>query len=465
MRGRAGVDAVERRVLRIIPARVVRGWVRLWAPLSRYGGRTRPGAAMMSRAIALLSEPPRRLPPIEGTVGLADIATRAGRAEEEVARWAERGLLGQPAVPGTPPLWGREALERTRLVVYLLRRGVSLDTMAEAAAHDRLPLLVVEMALGRRGTLTAQQAARRAGVPLELAERVWRAIGMPKTESQERIYSRQDVEGLRIVGALRGLYTEADLVENAAVIGRGMAQIAGAQVEMFRRRIGMHFADAGSGDLEWALRAAAIVDLVRRPAAVTLENAHRIHLEAAAQSESVVTLERAGILQGQLDTAIAFADLVGFTALSVDLSPLQVGELASTLVNVAEDVLIDHDSRLVKSLGDGIMYTARTAMEACVASLALVDALRGHPEMPPIRVGVAFGPALRRHADYFGRTVNVASRLCDAAPAGAVLVLASGIDPADPAWRVAGLRLGDPLSLQLKGIEEPVEAIPVSRAS
>ena len=54
MKGRAGVDAVERRVLRIIPARVVRGWVRLWAPLSRYGGRTRTGAAMMSRAMALL---------------------------------------------------------------------------------------------------------------------------------------------------------------------------------------------------------------------------------------------------------------------------------------------------------------------------------------------------------------------------------------------------------------------------
>ncbi|HEV3124250.1 MAG TPA: adenylate cyclase regulatory domain-containing protein [Candidatus Dormibacteraeota bacterium] len=459
------LGTVERGLVRLVPARLVRGWVRLWAPLSRYGGRTRHGAAVMSRAMTLLGEPPRPLSPIQGTIGLADIAARVGRSEEDVARWADRGLLGPPKLAGPPREWGREALERARLIVYLLRRGVGEDAMAEAAAHDRLPLLVVELALGRRGTLTKEQAARHAGVPLELAERVWRAIGMPKTEANDRIYTRQDVEALRIIAALRGLLSDADIVENAAVIGRGMAQIAGAQVEMFRRRVGMRFAEAGSGDLEWALRAAAIVDLIRRPAAVTLEQAYRIHLDAAAQAESVATLERAtASIPGQVDIAVAFADLVGFTALSEELSPLEVGELASTLVSVAEDVLGEHGGRLVKSNGDGVMYTARTAIAACSASLALVEALRAHPEMPEVRVGVAFGRALRRQADYFGRTVNVASRLCDAAPAGTVLVLAAGVDPSAAAWREAGLGVGQPLRLRLKGIEGEVDAIPVTRA-
>lgn len=460
------LDAAERGVVRMLPARVVRGWVRMWAPLARYGGRSRAGAALMSRALEVLSEPPRPQPPIEGTVALADIASRIARSEEDVARWAERGLLGTPALTGPPPQWGADALQRARLAVYLLRRGVSEDAMVEAADHDRLPLLVVELALGRRGTLTGEAAARKAGVPLDLAERVWRALGMPKAEPDERIYTRQDVEALRIVGVLLRVYSADDLVETAAVIGRAMAPIAASQVELFRRRIGVRFAEAGGGDLEGALRIAAIVDVVRRPAAVTLENAHRLHLETATRAESVATVERtAGRLPGQVDAAVAFADLVGFTAASEELSPLEVGEMASTLVNVAEEVLAERGGRLVKTSGDGVMYTAETAVKVCAASLALVEALRERAGMLPLRVGVAFGAVLRRHADYFGRTVNLASRLCDAAPAGSVLVLRDGVDENDPAWQEGGLCLGRPMRLTLKGVDHPVEALPVTRAA
>ena len=104
-------DRVSRWVVRRAPAPVVRRWVHLWAPLARYSGRSRGSAVVLTRALKLLTEPPLPLPR-SGQVGLEEIAQRTGFSEEEVQRWARGGLLPPPQVPGPPPTWGPEGLER-----------------------------------------------------------------------------------------------------------------------------------------------------------------------------------------------------------------------------------------------------------------------------------------------------------------------------------------------------------------
>jgi adenylate cyclase len=165
-----------------------------------------------------------------------------------------------------------------------------------------------------------------------------------------------------------------------------------------------------------------------------------------------------------VERAIGFADLVGFTAASELLSPLEVGEMASRLLTRAEEVLPEHGAHLVKTIGDSVMFDARTAPAACAAALALVDAIAATPGMPPLRVGLAHGPVLRRLGDYFGRTVNVASRLCAAGAAGEVLLLATAAEAADPGeWERLGVQLGPRRQLELRGITGTVEALVVER--
>jgi len=448
---------LSRTVMSTLPGRAVRRWAAFWGPLTRYGGRTRPGAAAFGRAVRLVVEAqPRPLPP-GGTVSIPEIAARVGRSEGDVERWAARGLLGPPADAGPPPVWGREGLERARLVAYLLLQGVSDDEMARAAAAGHLPLMVLERTLAGRGTLTATEVAERAGVGEDFADRLWHALGMPRADPGDRVYGRREVEALRLIRALQGAYEEDDLVDAATVVGRAMAQIAAAEVELFRRGIGSRLAESGAGELEWALRAAAAADLMRRPGEVVLTQAYRRHLEAAARAESVERIEAAtGGLPGQVDVAVAFADLVGFTEASEHLSPLEVGEIAGRLLALTDPVVAKHGVRVVKTIGDAVMIAGRDVAGVGASMLALVAAVDATEGMPPLRAGVAFGPVLRRHGDYFGRTVNIASRLCAAAPARSVLLhVAAEVD----LGALDGLRVADRMRLRLRGIDHPVEAL------
>jgi len=101
-------------VARRLPAWFLGRWFGLWAPLFRYGGRSRAGAAALRRALYVLLEE-RRPPMPEATLSLADIATRVRASESDVERWAASGLLAEPVHAGPPPAWGRSGLERARL--------------------------------------------------------------------------------------------------------------------------------------------------------------------------------------------------------------------------------------------------------------------------------------------------------------------------------------------------------------
>jgi adenylate cyclase len=463
---RRATSRTVRGAMRGLPGPVVQRMVQVWAPLARYGGSSKGGALALSRAISVLAAPPLSLRPTGRLLSVADIAARLERSEEEVERWARWGLLGEPEQPpaaGAPAVWGEAGIERARLIDYLRHEGVSELELRQADAQHRLPLLVIDRAVSGRATMTLAEVSRRTGVTPEFATQVWRALGLPPGDPGEVIYTRRDLECLRIVAAMRTIFSDDDLVEASSVLGLAMAQVASAQVELFRRRLGSAIGGVAA-NLDYVLRSAAMVELMLPTAGQLMEQVHRRHIETAVRGESIAAVEQAtGGLPGQVELCVGFADLVGFTAASERLLPMELGEMAGALVHHAEACLPGQGARIVKTIGDAVMFTTPDAASACAAALDLVDGAAGDGRLPPLRIGLAFGPVLRRYGDCFGRTVNIASRLCAAAPPGTVLLHHPA--PIDaPAWAERGLALGPPERLALKGFEDRVEAVRVSRA-
>ena len=454
------------RTMQSLPGPVVRQLVSAWAPLARYGGASKGGSLALRRAMRLLSEPPAMLRHSDRPLTTADLAQRLGRSEEDLARWARWGLLGEPeaGADGHGPLWGAAAAERARLVDYLRRHGVGEDELRAAHAQHRIPLLAIDQTVAEPGIYSVDDVARMAGVDADFINAMGRALGLAPGEREERVYTRRDLESLRILAALRSVYSDAELIEAASVLGLAMAQVAGSQVELFRRRVGVELAGDGGGSLDSVLRVASMVDLMLPTVAQLMENVHRRHIEVSVRGESVAAAEAAtGGLPGQVELCVGFADLVGFTAASEQLLPLELGEMAGALVRHAEETLPRHGARIVKTIGDAIMFTAVDTPSAALAAVELVESAAGDEVLPPMRVGMASGPVLRRYGDYFGRTVNVASRLCAVASPGAVL-LHSPVPLDEGAWEAAGVAAGRPMRLRVKGIEGGLEALPVRRA-
>ena len=451
--------------MRSLPGPVVRRLVQAWAPLARYGGASRGGAAALAKAFTLLSEPPLALRGGDDATSLPELAARVGRSEDEVESWARWGLLGapvEPVAPEGPSLWGAPAVDRARLIDYLLAHGVSEEALRDAEANHRLPLLAIDQAVSDRPSLTREEVARRAGVDADFAARVWRALGLPPGEPGEALFSRRDVEGMRILAAMRAIFTDDDLVEGSSVLGLAMSQVAASQVELFSRRVSGSLRDR-SGNLDFVLRRVAMVDIMLPTAGLLLELAYRRHIEAAVRGESLAMVEEAeGGLPGQVELCVGFADLVGFTSASEQLVPLELGEMAAGLVRHAEATLPSRGARIVKTIGDAVMFTAPEAAAGAAAAVDLVEAVGQDSGLPPLRAGLAQGPVLRRYGDVFGRTVNVASRLCAAASPGEVLLHTDGeLDEA--AWASRGVAAGRRSKHRLKGFDGSVEAVPVLR--
>jgi adenylate cyclase len=158
-----------------------------------------------------------------------------------------------------------------------------------------------------------------------------------------------------------------------------------------------------------------------------------------------------GKLSDTTETAVAFADLVGFTELGETVDVEELGGLAGRLSKLASEV-VEQPVRVVKQIGDAVMFVSPEPAAAVTTCLELLERAEGEDDFPPLRAGVAYGPAVNRWGDWFGSTVNVASRLTARARPGAVLVSESvkeEIGDDGFTWSAAGEK-------KLKGLNKPL---------
>jgi adenylate cyclase len=163
----------------------------------------------------------------------------------------------------------------------------------------------------------------------------------------------------------------------------------------------------------------------------------------------------------ELPHTFLFADLVGFTALAELEGDGRALEVALALQERVGRMLSQHGAEQVKAIGDGLMIRCDQPEDAVRLGLCLVDELARDADFPPVRVGIHTGPALASGGDWYGRTVNVAARLCSTAPGGEVMVSES---TREAAGRLPGVAWGDRELHWLRNVSAPIGAYCAARA-
>ena len=276
-----------------------------------------------------------------------------------------------------------------------------------------------------------------------------RAMGLTVPEPDEAVFTEAELESARMVHVAHDAgISDEDIAELLRVLGRGMAQTA----EVLRALPFKQVLKPGISEPElafgYAQTAARLYPLVNP----LLSNVLLLHLRTGTQAEIISALERGGgELPGAREVTVCFADLVGFTRLGEEVPPDELGRLAARLEALAADATAP-PVRLVKTIGDAAMLASVEPQPLLDAALDLLDAADAEGEdFPQLRVGVALGRALSRAGDWFGRPVNLASRITQIARPGSLLAQREVREamPDEYRWSYAGER-------RLRGVREPV---------
>lgn len=346
--------------------------------------------------------------------------------------------------------------------------------MEESGSHpvpgegDRATLeRQTELLLGELPCLDAYDVARLVGTSAARVLMFWRALGFSGARASERIFTHADARALQSgLSLLEG----AGLTEGAF---RAMVRAAAHSAD----RLAVWQVEALVADAQERL---VLDDLTARimvldsigqtvPALQDLTvHAWRRHLLALLERTemSVAHLGRVAMDEDQLplERAIGFVDVVSYTSRSAQLGPTELAELVSVFEERARDVVTEAGARVVKTLGDGVLFVADDLASGVAAALDLRDAY-ADPQIPfEVHGGLTWGRVLARSGDVFGTPVNLASRLADHAGAAELLtdavtwavMVGAGLDRVvrgqeQPAADLAGIGSVDPVRLERAG--------------
>jgi adenylate cyclase len=313
------------------------------------------------------------------------------------------------------------------LRALLLARGITEKEFDEALAEDRIDLLVVDRLLLPGPARTGYEVSEHSGMPLQQADRLWRALGFPEAAG-EAVFTDQDVEALRTIRGLSdlGVSSHESSVQVTRVLGSSMARLADAFVAASDAATSSKpppaWANCPEDDgLLLAESIAFSAELVTPSIEKLLIYAWRRHIQAAARRRA--SIRRDGTRESSMLTrlTVGFADMVGFTALSSQLSAEALARVVDRFEEIAHTTVIDGRGRPVKMIGDEVMFVTTDPADAVHIGLHLVEAYADDDLLSDVRVGVATGPVLMREGDFFGSVVNRAHRTTSIADAGTVL--------------------------------------------
>jgi adenylate cyclase len=324
--------------------------------------------------------------------------------------------------------------DRKLLFKRLSDVGCSDEQIERAVRDGRVPTLAVEVALDSPARHTLTDVARASKLDTGFVRELMQAMGRALPAPRARGFSDDDLEVTRAIRAFidAGL-PRADVLEFARVLSFGMSQSADA----LRRAAGDALLNAGDSEFTVAVRYMEAVERLGPVIPSLLASEFRAHLQHGLRNQTITDAERqAGKLDGTQEIAVAFADLVDYTRLGESLPPEDVGRIAGRLVQICTQ-----ETRapvtLVKMIGDAAMFVSpdpQPLLDTLQAVVGRVES-EGHG-FPSIRVGVAYGPATNRVGDWFGSTVNLASRTADAARPGRILATEEVKNRVpDPNWK------------------------------
>lgn len=344
-----------------------------------------------------------------------------------------------------------DARDRAPLIEYLDGLGFTAEQMVEAESRGRLFGLAGDVLQwsGPPEYCLADVAAE-LDLPLEDVQRAWAALGLTVAGCEVKTLSRADLETLRTWAELRVLVGDVEATGLLRVIGSGMARLAEALSAMSRASTPDIQLNVTHDELATARAYRTAAGFIPRIGSM-IDAVHRHHvMSARSYFEHVVRDDSSNVVCG-----IGFADLSGFTALTQMLTSAELSALLNEFSATSTEVVHAAGCRVVKFIGDAIMWVGSEPAELLQVAVDLVTHPRAAETHLQVRAGVDFGEVLAIGGDYFGNAVNRAARLVAAADPSQVLVSQPLRELLD------GQAFAPPRSLTLKGFATPVTAYPL----
>jgi class 3 adenylate cyclase len=400
----------------------------------------------------------------EDSASTTAAAARAGLAPAYLHRLQHLGLLS-PDVGGQ---YTKGQVRRARLIRTFEEAGIPLDGLAQAVQRRHISLDFVESEVYERfASLTDETFAdvsRRTGVPFELLAVLREAIGLAPPSPDDRV-REDELAAIPFVEVQLRLGFRPPAIERLLrVTGESMRRIAEQEADWWRTEV-----------IEPRLASGVDTDEVANPFPATdmlevqktyKENVNAIHdaRRAHAWTGNIISgleyeLNRLGLYSRiERPPAIAFLDVTGYTRLTQERGDEAAAALAERLNRLVDRAARAYRGKPIKWLGDGVMLYFDDPGRAVGAALEMADAVT-EAELPPAHIGIHAGPVLYQEGDYFGTTVNVASRIAEYARPKEVLVSEQVVEAAAD----GGAKFVEIGPVELKGVGGPLELYSAQR--
>jgi adenylate cyclase len=380
-----------------------------------------------------------------------EAAERAGVSVDDVSRLVDLGILD----PAEGDLFSVGDVRRAVLLQSFVAAGIPLEGLATQMRKGDLSLAWLDSpafdAFASFTPVTFAELSAQTDVPVDLLMVIREAIGAALPTPEDRV--RQDEMAIvpLIEAQVQAGFKHSTIERSLRAIGESMRRVAEVEMDWFRNELiepragGKYGAEISAIAVEFRERFDPLSDQAR----LAIFHAHQAH---AVTSNVIGAFERelatAGLTSRlERPPAMCFLDISGYTRLTQERGDAAAADLAEQLGRLVHRTSVKHGGRPVKWLGDGVMFFFRDAGPGVVAALDMVDGVE-EAGLPPAHIGLHAGPVIFQEGDYYGQTVNVASRIAEFARPGEVVVSQAVVDASGE----AGVSFTEIGPVELKGV-------------
>jgi adenylate cyclase len=386
---------------------------------------------------------------------------RTGLDAAELARLVDLGII----TPGEDGRFRTGDLRRAGLVRSLVAAGISLDGLGAAMRSGQVSLDFLDASAFERFSAmsgdTFASLAERLGIPVEHVLFVREASGSAIPLPEDRVRDEELPQVELVATAIAAGIRPTSIQQMIRTQGDSMRRVAETEAAMWQAEIIGPATQAGvRADAVLGNDAGDRMSAATERALIAMYHLQQTKAWTANIIDGLETMLAAAGLHSRLEhpPAMCFLDLTGYTSLTQERGDLAAADLAEQLGRVVQRESIKHGGRAVKWLGDGVMLHFPNPALGVVAALDMVDGVASGG-LPPAHVGLHAGPVIFQEGDYYGQTVNLASRIADYARAGEVIVSQAVVDASDGAPVV----FRDVGPVELKGVSGTIRLHAVSR--
>ena len=379
-----------------------------------------------------------------------EAAQRAGVSVDELGRLVELGVLTPDAEDRFTP----GDVRRAGLVNSLVVAGIPLDGLGAAIGGGQVSLDFLDAPSYERfsalGGITFAQLAERSGAPVELLMLIREAAGSSPPLPDDRVRDGELPYAEFIEFQVAAGFNPIAIQQLLRVTGDSLRRLAETEAAWWNSEVMLPAMEAGKrpDDILGADFVSRMTVLAEQ-AVIEMYRLQQTKTWTANIIEGVEVMLAAAGLHSRLDhpPAMCFLDITGYTRLTQERGDAAAADLATRLARLVERTSVRHGGRPVKWLGDGVMFYFKDPGPGVVAALEMVAGV-AEGGLPPAHVGLHAGPVIFQEGDYYGQTVNLASRIAEYARPGEVLVSQEVVDASGGA-EVAFREIGP---VELKGV-------------